>query len=377
MNPKRILIADDEEETRFSLSILMERAGYQATTVANGREALSRIIKASANGSRYDLLICDVHMPELNGEELIRELIEKKINLPVLVITGYGEKELLIRLMRMGCCRGYLDKPFNPEDIEQQVKKLMNNIADEAIEKERTETLARLGLRARETAHDMNNALATAMGYTDLALEELDKENPVRVHLKKVFKSAFLAEKICQRLLTRHDATGACCKERTQINILVERMVTVLQNIIPHNIKLKTDLTKEQIWLDADAEQIEQVLLNLTINASQAMPDGGIVEISLFANRSPGFENTGKDGSVKENDNWAELSIRDTGSGITEETLQHMFDEGYTTKKHGNGIGLCAIKRIVEQHDGLMKVKSTLGEGTVFDLYFPHRTRNN
>ncbi|MFH0881086.1 MAG: response regulator [Lentisphaerota bacterium] len=120
----RILIAEDESEMRFTLSIMLKRKGYAVKTVTDGVEALDELIKAGHSFLPYDLFITDINMPRMNGERILTELAEKGMKQMTLVITGFGDKETVKRLMRLGCS-AFLDKPFEPARFEAEVNRLL------------------------------------------------------------------------------------------------------------------------------------------------------------------------------------------------------------------------------------------------------------
>jgi len=111
---RRVLLAEDEAEARSSMRILLGNAGYAIHEAADGVEALNTLVKLQADARLPHLLIMDVRMPRLNGVQLLSELVQRNIRLPVLAITGYGSKEVLADLLHLGCT-GYLDKPFSPD----------------------------------------------------------------------------------------------------------------------------------------------------------------------------------------------------------------------------------------------------------------------
>ena len=120
MDKRHILVVDDEENALYAMEFILETADYGVTTAKNGQEALDKILAAKDNGSLFDLLIADIQMPVLTGLELVDELKRLSIDVPILVITGYGSKELSDELMRKGC-DGYLDKPFDDEELMKRV----------------------------------------------------------------------------------------------------------------------------------------------------------------------------------------------------------------------------------------------------------------
>ena len=124
MDRKHILVADDEQNMLLSMQFVLEVADYKVTTAENGQEALGKILEAESGGSPIDLLITDIQMPLLTGLELIDELNRLQMDMPVLVITGYGSEELATGLMRGGR-NEYLDKPIDDEELVERVAVLL------------------------------------------------------------------------------------------------------------------------------------------------------------------------------------------------------------------------------------------------------------
>ena len=123
MDKKHILVVDDEQNMLRTLEFILEAANYRVTSVEDGREALEKISAARGRNVPIDLLILDIQIPGLTGMELIDELTRLHIEIPVFVITGYGDKKMVIELLRRGC-KEYLDKPFDDEELTERVAML-------------------------------------------------------------------------------------------------------------------------------------------------------------------------------------------------------------------------------------------------------------
>ncbi len=137
MEQKHILLAEDEEHIRLTLSMLLRKAGYKITMVKDGLEALQKIVEFKENNKPVDLLLTDIQMPGKSGMELIDDLAELNIDLPVLVLTGYGNKNMVVDLMRKGCA-DYIDKPFEGHELLERLPPIFEKTARarEAREKE-------------------------------------------------------------------------------------------------------------------------------------------------------------------------------------------------------------------------------------------------
>ena len=360
---RHILVAEDEPNLLLSLKFILAASGYRVTLTTNGRAAYNVVENSLLDHSGVDLLITDIAMPEMDGEELVSLLHKKSIDVPVLVITGYGDRDLVIRLMRLGC-RDFLDKPFQPADLEERVEMLLAQTHQERLEKQRKEHLALVGEKSCSAIHDLNNALGGTIGYADLALEAIGASHPVRKKLEKVLASANLAAEICRKLLSLKSENVVSIKIKTEVRSIVERIATVMHSIAPESVEIRTAAPDFPVWLEADAERLQQALLNLGINSLDAMPKGGF--LSFAVSRMEACRN-------KKNPSrpCVCISVADTGKGIPGPYLSKLFLECFTTKVNGHGYGLSIVKTIVQEHDGWIEVESVQGKGATFKLYFP------
>jgi CheY-like chemotaxis protein len=121
MKVKHIILAEDEKPIRTTLTLVLEKAGYKVTAVKNGNEALDLLVSSNLKSGPVDLLITDIRMPGITGMELIDQLNENNINLPIMVITGFKSKEMVLQLMRKGCSN-LIEKPFEPDEVLLRVR---------------------------------------------------------------------------------------------------------------------------------------------------------------------------------------------------------------------------------------------------------------
>ena len=192
-----ILLAEDQASGRFIITHALKEAGYKVTAAEDGLEALNLIVKAHSENNLYDLLISDIHMPNMTGPELFDELIALGINIPLLVMTAFGSKHLVIDLMRKGVSE-YLDKPFEPKELVEKVNELLKRNEAERIKRD-----AKHIKEAEENARRLSEAAADRFSFDKLkkemelakgAYNELIKINEGDVALKFAYKTRPLAD---------------------------------------------------------------------------------------------------------------------------------------------------------------------------------------
>jgi PAS domain S-box-containing protein len=237
-----------------------------------------------------------------------------------------------------------------------------------------TQKLESLGVLAGGVAHDFNNLLTGIMGNTSLALETLSTSNPARPLLHDALKASERASHLTRQLLA-YAGKGHFVIEPIDISGLVREISALIQTSIPKNVHLRLDLAEGLSFIQADASQIQQLVMNLVINGAEAIgPDkSGSVSVTTsvqevdeaYLQTALGDPTDGALGS------YVSLEVQDTGIGMDRETLNRIFDPFFTTKFTGRGLGLAAAQGIVRSHKGIMRVYSQPGRGTTFKVLFP------
>ncbi len=233
--------------------------------------------------------------------------------------------------------------------------------------------LESLGLLAGGIAHDFNNLLTGMLGQTSLALRRLPADNPARTNIEKAMKSAERAA-IMTRQLLAYAGRSAVRFELVDINQMVNETVSLVESTVAKNVKLQIDLGASLPGIAADIGQLQQVMMNLIINAAQAIPPGksGKVAVSTRLHHfSAGDEQHFVDNRQLVLGDYVCLQVVDNGLGMDEATVQRIFDPFFTTKAAGNGLGLASTLGIMRTHQGAVQLDTELGSGTTFSLYFP------
>ena len=251
-------------------------------------------------------------------------------------------------------------KPIRMIGVDQDITEQKR--AERELQK--VEKLESIGILAGGIAHDFNNLLTGIMGNISLAeLYMTPDEGKASEILKETKKSCYQAAGLTRQLLT-FSKGGAPSKKTASIKELIEN--TALFTLRGSRIKCEC-LIPDTLWpVEVDEGQISQVISNLTINAHQAMPKGGILEI-----RAENTTVNSEDGLPLEKGKYVKISIKDQGIGIPEEYLRSIFDPYFTTKKEGSGLGLAICFSIIKRHGGHIMVESKVGVGTTFHIFLP------
>lgn len=243
---------------------------------------------------------------------------------------------------------------------------------DERLHAQKIEAIGQV---ADGIAHDFKNALTAISGYSALCVTLLPERHPALESLKRIDQVISLVDDLIKAMLMFSRKQEA---ERQSIELteLVKNSADLFRRVLPAAITLKIDVARVQnLWVSADISQLQQTLLNLIINARDAMPNGGTLGISLSSVQA---DPDNMSGSVKST-GWVRLQVSDTGIGMTPEVQARIFEPFFTTKpgEYGTGLGLPMVHRIVSQHGGRLEVQSVVGQGSTFTVILPAGSPNS
>ncbi len=226
-----------------------------------------------------------------------------------------------------------------------------------------------IGRLASGVAHDFNNLLTVILGFSDMLAIEIPPESQQGQDLAEIVKASHRASGLTEQLLafSRQQVMQTVSLD---LNKLIREMSGMLERIIGEKIDVSKNFQSDLPPVSADPGQLEQVIMNLVVNARDAMPDGGALHIRTEIVR---LEQTTLPDEIVAEGSFVMLSISDTGTGMTQETQRRLFEPFYTTKEagKGTGLGLATTYGIVKQSKGHISVHSELGRGTVFKVYLP------
>ncbi len=234
-----------------------------------------------------------------------------------------------------------------------------------------------IGSLACGISHEFNNLLQTIRGYTQFALETLAKDSQGHKDLTHVLGAADRAMVLTQQLLdfSRVEQVNAQCSPIDQV---VQDLVDMLEPLLPGDISLQIKLNAKSAWAMIDAQHMQQALLNLCLNARDAMPEGGEILIETTAGVLTDSCLVTRP-ELNPSSEYVCVSVTDTGTGIPEDVQKHVFEPFYTTKEvgKGTGLGLAVAFGVIQQAGGHIELSSTLDHGTTFEIYLPACLKNS
>jgi PAS domain S-box-containing protein len=235
------------------------------------------------------------------------------------------------------------------------------------IQAQKMESIGRL---AGGIAHDFNNLLSIILGYGEIILDQMRMDHPYRQPIQEIQAAAIRAKDLTRQLLA-FSRKQLLEFSLVDVNEVVTRFERMLNRLLGEDIELKLLTSEEPLYVSGDAAQLEQVLMNLAVNARDAMADGGTLTIET-GRVSPDAVGADKTPELAPMD-YARIVFRDTGCGMDADTLSHVFEPFFTTKdkEKGTGLGLATSYGIIQQHGGSIQVESELNRGTTFRIYLP------
>lgn len=246
------------------------------------------------------------------------------------------------------------------DSLQVEIKKLQEQLKQTQAQLIQAQKLSSVGELASSITHEFNNILMTVINYAKMGLRHNDEPTREKA-FNKILTAGQRASKITTGMLSYARGGGDRKDPMDLVQLVEDVLVLVEKNLQMHRVKWQTDYF-DHPFANVNASQVQQVLMNLIINARQAMDGGGLLTIAVRSN---------------EKDGMGEISVKDTGSGIPPEKLKKIFDPFFTTKiaddqgQGGTGIGLALCKDVIESHQGRIRVDTGIGTGTTFTLRFP------
>jgi signal transduction histidine kinase len=384
-DPLRVLLVEDSPT---DAKLVLQELKKLGRTIEFERVECAETMRAALATRSWDIVISDWSMPKFSAGGAIAVLREQHVDLPVIIVSGTIGEESAVEAIRTGA-RDYVLKDklgrLTPA-VERELREIRERAARLLAESALRESEARLraseeqlrqaqkmeavGRLAGGVAHDFNNLLSVILSYSELMLGELKPNDPMRADVEEVCKAGRRAAELTHQLLlfSRHQITEP---QIVDLNDVLESMTKMLQRVLGEDVDFVARPGRDLWKVRVDVSHIEQVIMNLAVNARDAMPTGGKLTIET--------------GNVVLNDAYASshvpatpgehvmLAMTDTGCGIPKATQLRIFEPFFTTKEQGKGtgLGLSTVFGIVQQSGGSISVSSEVDRGTTFKIHLP------
>jgi two-component system, cell cycle sensor histidine kinase and response regulator CckA len=355
---------------RHELTEELGHGGYHATLgSATGPAELDLTLKQS-----WDIAVAHFAPGEFGAIEALQTIRERDIDLPVIVISGKVKDSDVVAVLKAGAAdhltRGNLmrlNAAVERELRAVRLRKERTGLEEQFRQAQKMEAVGRL---AGGVAHDFNNLLTVITGYSDLLLTGRDLKDSQRSALEEVRRAAERGGALTHQLLA-FSRRQPMQVRTVALNELVMNLQKLLRRLIGEDVSLVIIPAAPFDTVEADPGRVEQVLMNLVVNARDAMPDGGRLTIET-ANIELTDQFSAKSLGVKPG-KYVMLSLTDTGTGMDKETLSHVFEPFFTTKSagRGTGLGLATAYGIIRQSGGAITLLSESGQGTSARIYLP------
>lgn len=382
---EEILVVDDSKVQLFSISLLLRKEGY---VVEDFHDPLSA--KAALEKKHFDLVLCDLQMPEFDGIAVLRLAKSLYPLMPVIIMTAYGDRESAIEALSIGA-EDYIFKASGKreeeeflirirraiekaklqkslinyqEHLEQMVQARTRELQEAQEQLIQSEKLRSLGIMTNGIAHDFNNILGVILGRTQLLMRKI-RDGEVLGDLKTIEMASLKGSSTIRRM---QDYTRIRKDElftSLQLNEIVAEVIEITKTRWKdeaHERGVTIHLNTEYgdiPYINGNESELKDVLINVVFNAIDAMPGGGTITIRTAPEKI-------------DNDPWVKLEIEDTGLGIAEEVQSKVFEPFFTTKESGGwGLGMSVAYGIIQRHKGNIRFSSAPNRGTTFYLRFP------
>ena len=373
----RVLFVEDSPDDVALIRRELSRHGFDVQSDAV--ETRADFVRALESG-QWDVILSDHSMAAFNSLEALTLLRDRDSDVPFIIVSGTIGEDAAVEAMRAGA-HDYVLK-HNLRRLGAAVERELREAANRRMQRSTQQALHASELRLQHAqrmesvgrlaagiAHDFNNLLTVIMGFTEFLIERLPTQDQPHQDAVQIRSAAQRAARLTKQLLafSRQQVV-----ERKVVDLVgaVTSLRPMIDRLIGEDILCEFNLAAPPQWVLIDPGQFEQVLMNLVVNARDAMPTGGRLTVSI----APGQVDLHRapDLNLPEGP-YVVLSVADTGHGIDKHTLECIFEPFFTTKApgEGTGLGLSTVFGIVRQGNGAIDVESQPGQGTTFHVYFP------
>ncbi|HVW27698.1 MAG TPA: response regulator [Polyangiaceae bacterium] len=376
--PLKVLLVEDNENDAMLSLMELRRAGY---TVEHARVDTRADMIAALESGHWDLILSDFSMPEFSAPEAFRVAREHGTDTPFIIVSGTVGEDVAVDAMRAGVndyvLKGALARlaPAVERELREAAQRAERRKMEERLALadrmlQQSQKMEAVGRLAAGVAHDFNNILSVILSYSDMLLADQVPVERMKEDIDEIHQAALRAADLTRQLLT-FSRQQVVAPRVLNLNDTVVSLDRMLRRLLGERIELKSVMATDLGMVKADPSQIEQVVMNLVVNARDAMPNGGVVTIET-ANVELDETYAASHPHAKTGPH-VMLSLTDTGTGMSYETQMKVFEPFFTTKEKGKGtgLGLAMVFGIVRQSGGTIWLHSELGQGTTFKIFLP------
>jgi len=376
----RILLVEDSED---DAELVMRFARQNREKPDFHRVDSESLMRDALQKGPWDLVLSDYSLPSFSGLKAIQVLRDTGARIPLIIVSGTIGEDTAVGAIKAGATDYVLKSDLGrlPIAIDRAIQEARDRIQEEQrlqeaqqqlLQSQKMETVGRL---AGGVAHDVNNVLAAITLFAELAIDQVkaNQLDPAVESLEAILKSKETAAGIVRQLLlfSRHKIGPAQIIDLVSVISGVESLI---KRLIGEGIQLKLTKPTEPILVQGDRAQVEQIVLNLAVNARDAMSEGGVLTATLESQK---LDKTPPDARMPIKPwAYAVLTVTDTGCGMPESVIQKIFEPFFTTKEpgKGTGLGLSVVYGILAQVGGTITVNSKPNQGTTITIYWPLAT---
>lgn len=367
---RKVLIVDDEENIRFSFGSILTDAGFDVVAAANLNEA-----KEILDATRLDVALVDRLLESDDGMMLVEHINKVQPGCTTIVVSAFPT----FKSASLGFDNkifAYLEKPVRKTKLCKTVKAAaQNSHKKRSLQKNeqqliQAQKMTNLGMLSSGIVHDFNNLFMVINGYIDLLSIDLPQKTSAMEDLGRIREVSLKGQNLSKKILS-YIKQKDTKPEQVQIHTLVKEALAFLRLMLPKTISVTEKLENRKDTVKVHAAQIEQVILNIGINAMHAMEDrAGTIE-AYTDSVTLGTDEL--DSLQIDTSECIKIVIKDTGCGMDEEIMDQMFDPFFSTrpKGFGTGIGLSTAYKIIKDHGGNITADSRPGMGSSFYIYLP------
>jgi two-component system cell cycle sensor histidine kinase/response regulator CckA len=373
----RVLFVEDNEDDAALLQRHLERAGYEIEAF---RVDTRDSFRSAVENAKWDVVVSDHSMPHFSSTEALQFLKSHGVDCPFIIVSGTIGEDMAVEAMRAGAhdyvlknnlarLAPAIDREIGDAELRRQARE--ERAARQAVELQlqQSQKMEAVGRLAGGIAHDFNNLLTAILGFTGLALNKTDTAGaPVKFELEQVKQAAERAARFTRQLLA-FSRQQVLSPRLIDPDASIESMMPMLRQLLGEDVELSiTDRAAGKVRVDPG--QFEQVVMNLAVNARDAMPNGGTLRLGT-AHRT--IAQTEATALQLQSGDYMVLTVTDNGFGMDDATRARIFEPFFTTKPpgQGTGLGLSTVYGILKQSNGAIEVETAVSKGTTFRVYLP------